>query len=120
MITCLAGLGGNAAEVAGIQLHPQGVADLDLGVDFAGLLEIDLLVGVLDLLDHGNEFENLDLAQLIVEMGLEVAGIAIFLVGRGEDRRLERLHQHAAVDPFVLDHLVDDMVQVHQHAPVPL
>ncbi len=66
----LGGLGSNPAEAASLHHHPEGVADFDFGVDFTRLFDIDLLVGVNNLVDHGDELEDLNFTDLFVEMCL--------------------------------------------------
>src|SRR5881628_515508 len=109
-------LGGDPAELLRRQLGEQLVADLGLRIDLcARHLERHLVLGVLDVLDHHLDLEQLDLAQLGVELRLDVLLVAEGLLGRRQHRLLERLHDDTAVDPFLLAHLLDDAVQIRQH-----
>src|SRR5881409_2981652 len=112
----LRGLGGDAPELLGRELGEQLVADLGLRVDLrARHLERHLVLGVLDVLDHRLDLEQLDLPQVGVELGLDVLLVAERFMGRRQHRFLERLHDDAAVDTLLLAHLLDDAVQVRLH-----
>src|SRR5207244_230119 len=112
----LRGLGGDAPELLRWQLGEELVADLGLRIDLRVChLERHLVLGVLDVLDHRLDLEQLDLAQLGVELGLDVLLVAEGLLGRRQHRLLERLHDDAAVDTLLLAHLLDDAVQVRLH-----
>ncbi len=113
------GLSGDPAEVTGFHLHAERITDFDLGVDLPSFLQIDLLVGVLNLVDHGDELEDLYLAKLVIVVRLEIAGIAVLLVGRGKHRRLKGFNQDGTIDTLVLDDLVDDMVEIYYHPITP-
>src|SRR6266849_22888 len=112
----LRGLGGDAPELLRRQLGEELVADLGLRIDLrARHLERHLVLGVLDVLDHRLDLEQLDLAQLGVELGLDVLLVAEGLLGRRQHRLLERLQDDVAVDALLLAHLLDDAIQVRQH-----
>ena len=78
----LGGLGGDAAEFAGVHLFLQHVPHLVQVVDLPGVGQADLRVGVIDLLHHGFGGEDLHLAGIPVHHGPHVAvGSIVALVG---------------------------------------
>ena len=81
----------------------------------ARLGERDLVLGILDLLDDGLDLEQLDLADLGVELRLDLLLVAEGLLGRRQHRLLEGLDDDLAVDALLLAHLLDDAVEIRQH-----
>src|SRR5689334_24526692 len=68
----LGGLRRDAAELLRRQLGEQLIADLGLGIHLGARVgESDLVLGVLDLVDDGLDLEQLDLAELGVELRLD-------------------------------------------------
>src|SRR5256712_10297205 len=112
----LGGLGGDAAEYLRRQLGEQLVADLGVRIELdARLGERHLILRVLDVVDDRLALEEFYLAQLGVELGLDVLLVTEGLLGRRQHRLLERLDDDVAVDALLLAHLLDDAIQVRQH-----
>src|SRR2546426_7443064 len=112
----LGGLGGDAAEFLRRQLGEQLVADLGVRIELdARLGERHLILRVLDVVDDRLALEEFYLAQLGVELGLDVLLVTEGLLGRRHHRLLERLDDDVAVDALLLAHLLDDAIQVRQH-----
>ena len=74
------GLRGDPAETARFHQHPERIANFDIRVNFPCFFNIDFFIGVNHLIYDGNEFKNINLADLFVEMSFEVSCIAKFLV----------------------------------------
>ena len=82
----------------------------------AGDLDADLALRVADLLGHGPEVEDLDLAGLVVVVGLDLL-LETVLAMRGLLHGLfERADDDALVDALVLGDLIDLSLQSRQHA----
>ena len=81
------------------------------GSIFARLLQVDLAIGILHLVHHGNELEQFNLADLFVVVGFQIARVAEFLVGGSQDSLFERLQNDPLLDPLLLDDLVDGMLE---------
>src|SRR5205823_15000823 len=112
-------LRGDAAELLGRQLGEQLVANLGIGVELApGLVERHLVERVLDGLDDGLDLEQLDFADLGIELGLDVLLQPKGLLGGRQHRVLEGVHDDVPVDALLLAHLFDDAVQIRQHRPL--
>ena len=117
LLRCLRGYAG---EVAGIHLHPDGVADLYLGIFHPGFLKAYFLVRILNLFDYGHKLEQFNLSDILVIMSLKVTGIAVFLVSRRQNCLFEGLENYSLVNGLFLDNLIDGMfeVEVRFHGPV--
>src|SRR5437016_4576906 len=115
MMFCLAAWAAMRPNFSGGSLARSSSPTSASGSIFARALERHLVLRVLDVLDHRLDLEQLDLAQLGVELGLDVLLVAEGLLGRRQHRFLERLHDDAAVDALLLAHLLDDAVQVRLH-----
>ena len=115
----LGSLCSNTTEAAGIHLHTEGVTNFYIRVNFLRLTKINFLVRVFHFFNNSDKLEDFDFTDFIVKVSLEIAGIAIFLVRCRKHSSLKSLNQHSAVDPFVFDHLVDNVIQVDIH-PFPL
>src|SRR5438094_6135794 len=112
----LRGLGSDATELLGRELGEQLVADLGVRIELdARLGERHLILRVLDVVDDRLDLEEFHLAQLGVELGLDVLLVTEGLLGRRQHRLLERLDDDVAVDALLLAHLLDDAVQVRLH-----
>jgi len=110
-----------AVLVAIEDLEAELVADLGLRIDHPALIDGDLRIGVLDLVDDGHVLEELDLADLLVELRLDLAmGAEHLLCGR-LDGGLQRFDQDLALDALVFADLVDHLVEtdVHRSNPLP-
>jgi hypothetical protein len=108
-------LGDDAPEVGGVELDPDLVAELRVGIELVGALEADLGGLVLDLLHDLAELEEFDLAQLLVEARLDLLLEPELAPSRLDHRLLERANDHAAVDALVLGDLIDLALQSTQH-----
>ena len=86
----LGGLGGDAAEVVGGDLHFQKVAELGIGFDPLGAVEGDLIVGVHDSLDHQKIGQSADHHGLGINLDAEIAGGAHGFFRGGNRARCER------------------------------
>src|SRR6185503_3479831 len=67
------------------------------------------------LIDHVHDQEQVDRAGLRVELRFHLAVHPEGALGRGQDRLLERVDQHALVDVLVAAHLLEDHVQLGFH-----
>jgi hypothetical protein len=94
MITCFA-------------LHADLVADLGLRIELPGPGEADLGLRIRDRLHHLAKLEELDLAGVDVEAGLDLLLLPELLPGRLAHRLLECLDDRVPVDALVLGDLVD-------------
>jgi hypothetical protein len=83
-------------------LEFQHVALLDVEVELRRAPEGNLLLGLGHHVDHGHTLEEVDAAVAVVEARHEVAGAAKVLTRRGQNRALQGLHEHRAVDALVL------------------
>ena len=68
-------------------------------------------------LDDVADLEEVDGADLLVVLRLELAVHAEDLLRRGQDRLLERLQEDLDVDPLVLAHLLEHHRQIRLHLP---
>ena len=109
-------LGGDPAEHRGVDLHQQLVAQLHVRVQrVAGLVEIDLGVGVRHVVHHHLGLEDLDLADVGVVLGLEGPLGTERLLGRRHHGGLDGLDEDLPVDALFLGHLLDDPTQILLH-----
>ena len=110
-------LGEDAPEAARVELDADLVADLGLGVVLVRLAQVDLRGRIEDALDDLAELEQLDLADLLVEAGLDLALLAELLLGGLAHRLFEGLDDHLLVDALVLGDLIDlalERCQIHR------
>jgi len=105
----------DAPEARGVELHADLVAELGFGIEAVRLLERDLGGGVGDDLDHLAEFEELDLAEILVVAGLDLALLALRAPRGLLHGLLDRADDLLAVDSLVLGDLVDLAFQA-EHA----
>jgi hypothetical protein len=103
----LGGLREDAAEVGGVELDADLVADLGVRVELARAVEDDLRGRVRDPLDDLAKLEQLDLGGLAVEAGLDLLLLPELLAGRLDHRLFEGADDGLAVDAFVLRELLD-------------
>jgi hypothetical protein len=96
-------------------LEKQLVTDLGLEPVLGSRIDRDLPARYLHLFDDVDDLKQIDAARLLVVFRLELEMGAEGLLRRRDDRLLERLDQHFAVDALVLTHLVDDHIQVRLH-----
>ena len=109
-------LGGDAAEHRGVDFHQQLVAQLHVRIQrFAGLVEIDLEIGVGDVVHHHLGLENLDLPDIGVVLSLEGPLRSERLLGRRHHGRLDGFDEDLLVDALFLRHLLDDSNQILLH-----
>ena len=94
-------------------LEAQLLAELRLEAVLLRVLEGDLALLVGDVVHHGHELEEVDLAGLLVERGLQLPVGAEDALGGLEDRLLDGLHQALAVDTLFFGDHVDRLEQVH-------
>src|SRR5438067_5770947 len=109
-------LRGDPAELLRRQLGEQLVADLGLGTELApSPLGRDPVQRVLDLRDDRPDLEELHLADLGVELGLDVLLLSEGLLSGREHGVLEGMDDDVAVDPLLLAHLLDDAIEICLH-----
>ena len=113
------GLCCNSAKTTCIHLHTEGVTNLDIRINFTCFRKVNLLVGVLHLSDNGDKLKNLYFTGIVIEVGLEVTGVAIFFVSSRKNRSFQSFYQHRTIDSLVFDHLVNNMIQVDIHSTSP-
>jgi hypothetical protein len=102
---------GDAAEISGVELREQLVADLRLGIEaLARLVERDLHGRVLNRLDDGFGLEELDLADLGIELRLDLTLVAEGFLRRRYHRILEGADKDRLVDALFLADLLDDPI----------
>ncbi len=88
------------------------------GIHFAGLLDGDLEVGVLDLLgrfDDGLDGIGVDFAGILVEDGAEIFLRLVILSGGDNDGILDRADDDARVNAFFAAHAFDNVVELTCH-----
>ena len=105
----------DAPEARGVDLHADLVAELGLGIEAVRLLERDLGGRVGDGFDHLAEFEELDLSEILVVAGLDLALLALRAPCGLLHGLLDRADDLLAVDSLVLGDLVDLAFQA-EHA----
>src|SRR5262249_6505415 len=107
----LGGLRGDAAEIRGVELAQKLVADLGLRIErLACFVQRDLGGRVLNRLDDGFGLEELDLADLGIELRLDLALVAEGLLRRRYHRIFQGADENRLVDPLFLAHLLDDPI----------
>src|SRR5690606_24335325 len=67
------GLSGDAAELGGVELHADAVADFDVRIQVLRFRGNDLCIRVHYLFHDGLELKELDFAQIFVEVRLDLA-----------------------------------------------
>jgi hypothetical protein len=108
----LAGLVGVGVEVE--DLEAEILTDLRVGEAVApGVGEGDLLLLVLDLLDHRHPLDEVDVARLLVVAGLQLAADAELTLRRRHDGLLHRLDEDLLIEALLATDLLDDVVQRH-------
>src|SRR5581483_3269108 len=111
-------LGGDPPELLRRQLGEQLVADLGVGIDLrARFGHRHLVLGILDDVDNRLDLEQLDLADLRVELGFDVLLVPERLLRRRQHGLFERTDDDLPVDALFLAHLLDDAVQIRLHLP---
>src|SRR5581483_7108800 len=109
-------LRGNPAHRRGVELDQDLVAHLRLRVVLcARLLERRLGLWIDDLLDHGLDFEQLDLAQLLVVARFDAAIGAEGPARRRMHHLFDRVYHDRLVDPLLLGNLLDYPVKLSGH-----
>src|SRR5262249_53172581 len=104
-------------EIADLHLQTERVADLPVfvlgdGRDFAGFLDVDLGVLVLDLVHDGAELEQLDLAALLVVLRFDRAMLPEPLPGGGGDRAFDDLDDDVAGKVLLAGDRVDQAFEL--------
>ena len=74
-------------------------------------LDADLALRLGHGLDHGHVLEEVDLAGVVVEPGLELAGGTEDALRGLEDGRLDRLHEDLLLDPLLFRDLLEDAAE---------
>ena len=106
----------DAPELLLRQLREQLVADLGVGIERRlRVLHRDLVRRVGDLIDDGLDLEELDLADVGVELGLDLVLEPERAARGGQHGVFEGGDDDALVDAFFLAHLLDDAVQIRKH-----
>jgi len=98
------------------ELRQQLVTDLGLRVElFLGILHRHLIRGIRDLVDDGFDLEELDLADVRVELRLDLMLETELPARRGQHRLFESGDDDAFVDTLFLADLLDDAIQIGLH-----
>jgi len=104
-------------EAGGVELHADLVADLGVRVELARSVQRDLRGVVGHLVDDLAELEELDLPQLIVELGFDLLLLALLAPGGLLHRLFEGSDDLLRIDALVLGDLLDFSLQPdHAHS----
>ena len=102
------GLGGDTAELGGIDLLLDDIAHLSAGLEGLGFLDVNLEFGVADRIHHAQNRPSLQLAVLGVDLDLQILAGINPLQGGGFDGVDDRRDHVGARDaPFLL-HVFED------------
>ena len=102
-------------------LEAELLAELGVEAVLLGVVERDLALGLGHLLDDGHVLEEVDLAGVLVEARLELAGRPEDALRGLQDGRLDRLDEDLLVDPLLLRDLLEDApeARVRRSAQLP-
>ncbi len=113
----LGGLRGDSAEIRGVQLDPETVADLSIRIqNLLCFLKRYFTLGIFYFVDDVFKLEEFNLSQFLVEVGLDLAVVTIPVFCRFEQRGLQRLDQGILIQILVFPDFFQYTVKLVYHS----